>query len=735
MPLISELKRRNVFKVAAAYLVVGWLLTEVLTTILPELGAPAWTARAVILVFALGFVPAVVLSWVYELTPDGIKRESDLDANSDLRQRSNRFAYLVIATVGLLVLVLAYVGSHDTSNERSNIGKIKHASVAVLPFVNMSGDQDNEYFSDGLTETLLHSLAQIPNLQVAARTSSFAFKGKSLNIREIADALQVAHILEGSVQRSGNTVRITAQLIRATDGFHVWSSTYDRTIDDIFAIHDEIAAKVGSELSQSILGASVGGSGGGVGTDIADAYDLYLQALGLRASNSYRGLQASENLLKGALAIDSGYVDAKIELANNYLHQVETGLIDFDDAHAEIGALTTQVLEAQAKHPAAQAISLYSKTLAATIAGDPSGIPGAISRFEVLLAANPSDYRIRALLGRLLRGSNDLYRALQVVTEGAKLDPYNAEIHYALGALYIDIGEIDKGREALRKSLEIEQAQPNAYLRLAEISRRAGDGVEFVAQLLQAIAVDPQDHEIPAMLASHLYWLGLIDEGDDFRDRVFAIAPTSDVAYQVAMFRAINSGDEIASVDAARRAIEDDIANRQFAYGSAVQHLLRVALRNGTLAEEFEFLEATAPGILDVDAGAVPAKFRGAQIAALDAWYASLPAAELQRRIDVLSASTFALGNDPFAIPAVRLNILCMQGKTQEAIDLALAQVFSESVLTAPGWQESIGLAQYEEFSKDPRIEGAMQRWLAEQAEQSAAVKRYLTELSASEKL
>jgi len=326
MNLLAELKRRNVLSVTAAYLVVGWLLTEVMTALLETLGAPDWAARSVILAFVLGFIPTVVLSWIYQMTPEGVKRDSDIHDNADMRVGNRSFDYVVIASVVVLTIVLAFLGSQSQLSERSeNEAAISDASVAVLPFVNMSKDKSEDYFSDGLTETLLHMLAQIPDLKVAARTSSFAFKGQNQDIREIADALQVAHVLEGSVQRSGDKVRITAQLIRADDGFHVWSSIYDRTFDDIFAIQDEIAEKVGSELSHSILGTNDAIVSAGVGTVSADAYELYLQALAGRATYSFRGLQASENLLKGALAIDPGYLDAKTELADNYLHQFETG--------------------------------------------------------------------------------------------------------------------------------------------------------------------------------------------------------------------------------------------------------------------------------------------------------------------------------------------------------------------------------------------------------------------------
>ena len=250
MSFFVELKRRNVFRVAAAYLVAGWLVTEVLTTLLPTLGAPDWVSRAVVLVFALGLLPTVVLAWVYQITPAGIRRQSEVDSEGSLAaRRGRRLEVLTVVAVVFGILFLAVTGSQrDEDSGVVPIDSVPPMSIAVLPFVNMSDSKDNEYFSDGLTETLLHMLAQYPDLKVAARTSSFAFKNRNLPIGEIAAALGVAHVLEGSVQRAGDRVRITAQLIRSRDQFHVWSANYDRTVDDIFAIQDEIAAEVGTAL-------------------------------------------------------------------------------------------------------------------------------------------------------------------------------------------------------------------------------------------------------------------------------------------------------------------------------------------------------------------------------------------------------------------------------------------------------------------------------------------------------
>lgn len=727
MSLVTELKRRNVFRVAAAYLVVGWLLTEVLTTLLPTFGAPAWVANAVILVFAFGFIPAVILSWVYELTPDGITREKDVARDDDTVAVSVRkLDYVTIAGV---VLVVVFVAFFSASRSPDNADT---ASVAVLPFVNMSRDEDNDYFSDGLTETLLHMLAQIPDLKVAARTSSFAFKGKNMDIREIADALQVAHILEGSVQRIGNRVRITAQLIRAADGYHVWSEKFDRDSDDIFGIQDEIALKVGGALSASLLGTGGDRAVAGIGTENADAYDLYLQALKQRATFSYGGLEAAEGLLKGALTIDPNFLDAKTELASNYLHQFETGLMYQDDAFAAVLAITNQVLAVRPDDVGARAIRLFVKAVPGSMEGRVGALPVAVSELEGLVAENPQEYQARILLSRMLQVLQQNDRALQLQLEALELDPYNARIHYEIGSLYLELDQLEEARAALQTSLDIEPSQPNAYLRLGAVGLKLGDGVDYLQQSLKAMEVDSRDYEIPGLIAAFLYQLGLIEEADDFRNRVFAIAPTSAIAYRIDLLRAISTNDEEASLSAARRAIENGIEDRQFAFGGAVQHLLRTAAVNGTVDDESSYLEQHAPGILDVDATVVPIRFLTAQLVAFDAWYTTLARDELLRRVARIQEIAAAYGFDLLQDPGTRISVMALQDNVDDAIELALSEIFVLSVLMDQNWRTRYSQAQFVNFVADPRIQVAMQKWEQEETTVRDRVRMYLADLSAS---
>ena len=535
MSLFSELRRRNVFRVAAAYLVVGWLLTEVASTLLPMFGAPDWVARALVIVIAIGFVPLMIFSWAYELTPEGLKRESQVNRDESITWQTGRKLDLV--TITAVVLGVAFLAWTRLSplvpapgTDTPDAGPAD-ASVAVLPFVNMSGNKENEYFSDGLTETLLHMLAQVPELRVAARTSSFAFKGQDKDIREIALALRVAHVLEGSVQRAGDRVRITAQLIRANDGFHVWSENYDRTLDDIFGIQDEIATKVGNSLSDSLLGAR-NKDIEGVATKNVSAYDLYLQALAELAKGSYGSLQAAEGLLKDALSKDPEFLDAKTELARNYLDQMLTGLVAVDEAVPAVEALAGQVLAKRPGDARTTATLIWARDYRSFIAGDLGVLATSVDNLRDLTVAEPGELEPKLVHARYLSLLRRDGEALLQLQEARDLDPLNPEIYYDIGFVNSRSRDFEAARAALLRSLELEPAQPNAHGMLGEIARATGDGVDALRQDLLALKVDPEDHEIPGLVAQYLYQLGLIEDGDRFRARVQAIAPTSEIARQ-----------------------------------------------------------------------------------------------------------------------------------------------------------------------------------------------------------
>ena len=284
----NELKRRNVVRVAVMYLVFCWVLIQLSDILFPMFSIPEWGGRLVVIMLAMGFPLALIFAWVLELTPDGVKLEKNVDRSASATHTSARKLDLI--TIILLVVALVVLGaSNIVSRNGESAGptgpeveqgagvEASPESIAVLPFVNMSDDPANEYFSDGLAEELLNDLARIDALRVAGRTSSFAFKGKDTDLREIGERLNVKNILEGSVRKVGNRVRITAQLINASDGYHLWSATYERELDDIFAIQQEISSAIVKALKVTLSVEEQAGAGGGVGTANAKAYASYLR--------------------------------------------------------------------------------------------------------------------------------------------------------------------------------------------------------------------------------------------------------------------------------------------------------------------------------------------------------------------------------------------------------------------------------------------------------------------------
>ncbi|TDJ10221.1 MAG: adenylyl cyclase, partial [Gammaproteobacteria bacterium] len=259
----NELKRRNVVRVAVMYLVFGWVLIQLTDILFPMFGIPEWGGRLAVILLGMGFPLALIFAWVFELTPEGVKLEKNVDRSQSVTHTTARRLDLI--TITLLVFALIVLGASNVANRNGSTGgqggtEVEQdasagpspESIAVLPFVNMSDDPANEYFSDGLAEELLNDLARIDALRVAGRTSSFAFKGKDTDLREIGERLNVKNILEGSVHKAGNRVRITAQLINASDGYHLWSATYERELDDIFAIQQEISSSIVKALKVTL---------------------------------------------------------------------------------------------------------------------------------------------------------------------------------------------------------------------------------------------------------------------------------------------------------------------------------------------------------------------------------------------------------------------------------------------------------------------------------------------------
>ena len=469
MGLLNELKRRNVIRMAGLYLVGAWLVVQVLGSLLPMFGAPDWLARSLVVVIAVGFVPALVFAWIYELTPDGLKRDADVPPEASIAtQTGRRIDRAIIAVLAVALIVFAVdkfvlAPQREAARVAAAVAQVRQApavattptipampSIAVLPFVDMSQDKDQEYFSDGLSEELLNLLAQLPQLRVIARTSSFSFKGKEADVATIAKALNVEHILEGSVRKSGNTLRITAQLIRVSDSSHLWSQTYDRQMTDVFAVQDEIAKAVVDALKVKLLPdqALVNHTR----SNNTEAYTQYL------IGNQFFNLGNPENWERAraayerAIALDPDYGAAYAGLAATRYHLADS--LGASKQEALVAADTAVAKAPQlADAYAARGITRLSFR---------RDWPGAQADFEKALALNANNSAAQIGYWRLLMALGRQQDAVTTARKATELDPMQVQNWASLGRALNGVRDFAAANAALQRALEISPA--SAYV-------------------------------------------------------------------------------------------------------------------------------------------------------------------------------------------------------------------------------------------------------------------------------
>ncbi len=486
--LFAELKRRNVFKAGVAYLALGWIVTQVSSTVAPLLHLPDWIGAVVLWIGVLAFPFVIMFSWIYEITPEGLKRESEVDRSSSITHvTSRRLDHIII---GLLVLAIglfvfdrfgahrsgaptpAEAGAPTAVSGGPSAASIATAagpatsdkSIAVLPFVDMSQAKDQEYFSDGISEELLNLLAKIPQLHVAARTSSFSFKGKEVPIPEIARTLLVANVLEGSVRKSGDHVRITTQLIRAADGYHLWSETYDRKLDDIFTIQDEISAKVVEQLRVTLLGDAPKAR-----TTDPRAYALYLQARELGRQQKTDALKESDKLYQQALAIDSRYAPAWAGLAENLYRGTQLGMLPPQEGFARARETAEKALAIDPDYAPVHAelgwIALFGE----------HDLAGATQHLERALALAPGNVDVLRTAAVFLSILDRLDEALSLFEAIVRHDPVNSSVLYDMSLNQRYAGQWDAAIASARTALSLSPGRGQVHMQLALVLLLKGD--------------------------------------------------------------------------------------------------------------------------------------------------------------------------------------------------------------------------------------------------------------------
>jgi TolB-like protein len=518
LTFFNELKRRNVFRVAIGYIVSSWLLVQVADLVLQNIAAPDWVMQTIMLVLALGFPVVVFFSWAYEVTPEGIKRESEVDRAQSITHITGRKFDRAITAV--LVVALGYFAFDkfvlDPSRDAELVQAATEAvaeqvampgeaetpekSIAVLPFANMSDDAGNEYFSDGISEEILNALAKVKGLKVAGRTSSFSFKNRNEDLRTIGEVLGVSHILEGSVRKVGQKVRITAQLIKTADGFHLWSDTFERELTDVFAIQDEIAQAIFDQLKVYLAGEQ-----GNIqfASYLADpeAFDLYLEAKQKIYMRKMAPLEDAAELLGRAIAIDPGYAPA-------YAQRGITEMLLSDRQYGTIPY--SQALE-QAKRMFDQALLLNPESAEAwagrgVYLSNMRDSEQAIEALQRALDINPSLVNARHWLANSLLLAGDLDGSFRARQEVLVRDPLYLPGIVTLLDDYFMYGNLEKAQALLNRVRPYMPASGILALNEGVSHFHAGRIADSLPYFESAIEMEPENQSIEATFSRALLY-------------------------------------------------------------------------------------------------------------------------------------------------------------------------------------------------------------------------------------
>ena len=443
-------------RVAIVYLAGSWLLIQILETVFPIYGIDEAGIRWVILALLVAFVPLLGLSWAFEWSPGGLRTQAEIDRDPHAAPGSGRTMDRAIIAV-LSLAVLFFAAERFLWNAGTGTTASTTKSIAVLPFQDMTAAQDQAYFADGLAEELLNLLAQNPALRVAARTSSFSFRDAALPIGEIGRQLGVEHVLEGSVRRDGDRVRVTAQLIATDSGFHVWSQTYDERFSDIFSIQDRMSAQIATALQATVLGEPLH-----VRKTDPQAYELFLQAKYHAVKGSGQDMQEATDLYLRAVAIDPDYAPGWSELAAVYINQASNGFIDYDDGYRQAREAAQRSVRIDPQHAHG-----YDQ-LAWVAFWYEADTGAAIGYLRKALAIAPND-------PDLLGGAAVLVQALGRPDDAIRLheysvirSPVDATAVYNLGLAYKYAGRYAAAERSFRRVLQLSPDYASARYHLGE---------------------------------------------------------------------------------------------------------------------------------------------------------------------------------------------------------------------------------------------------------------------------
>jgi TolB-like protein/Flp pilus assembly protein TadD len=520
----AELKRRRVFRLMALYGAASFAILQGVDLLVPVLGLSDSVTQGVAVILLVGAPVAILLGWIFDLTPEGLERTPEPDAG-ELKDiisapRSKRWLSGILALAGMVALVAGawYVGRESVGRPTVGEASVSSASIAVLPFANMSADPDQEYFADGISEELLNLLARIPDLRVASRTSAFSFKGQELEVPEIAKRLNVDHILEGSVRRSGNEVRVTARLIDARTDTRLWSQSWDRTMDDIFAVQDEIASAVADRLEVSLMG----GVPEAEPTN-GEAYALFLQGRALGHQRTSEGFEGAIQVLEQASALEPDYAPAWAELARVYATQAGSGERPAGEAFQAARVAANRALSIDPEYaPAIAGLGLVALSHDRDLAT-------ASRYYEQALALAPTDTDIIGDAATLAQSLGRLDEAIRMKEYVVARDPVSPRGYHNLGNAYRWAGRWDDAIASYRTAETLSPGYIGAHTGVAQALLGKGEPESALDAVLQ-------EPSTPWRLigSAMVYWaLGRRAESDAALDELIA-SWGRDAAYNIA---------------------------------------------------------------------------------------------------------------------------------------------------------------------------------------------------------
>ena len=461
-----ELQRRNVYKVAIAYGVVGWLLIQIATQLFPIFEIPNWGARMVVVVVLLGFPVALVLAWAYELTPEGLRRTEEVHPHESITRRTGRKLDFVI--IGVLLAVIAVMAFRHYRPAAGGPNDVAQKSIAILPFIDLSQTKEQDYFSDGITEQIINSLAHIHGLLVVARTTAFSFKGKDMDVREVGRQLHVSHMLEGSVNRGTDKVRVVARLIDVANGFHLWSETYYSTEKDLLSLQSDVAKKVASALQIELHLAETEQLAKPLTQD-PEAYDLYLRGRYLLNKRTVDSIQRALALFEQAIAKDPQFALGHAGIADAYIH---LGLI---------GALTGEDAAARAWPEVSKALAIDDQLVdgyvsrAILLADFEWNWPAAEVDVQKAIALNSNSAAAHHWYARHLAEVGRFEEAQREVAAAQKLDPLSPMIRVTKAKIFFLARQYAEAIPPCQAALELEPNYATAFSILGQAHAHLGD--------------------------------------------------------------------------------------------------------------------------------------------------------------------------------------------------------------------------------------------------------------------